>query len=59
MKHILTIKPAIGADDRHVIENALKKMGFRVIGGGTCTDRSSCDISFDGPDDEEPCTPTF
>ena len=57
MKHILTIEPAIWVSDRHALEDALKKLGYRVLGGGTCTDRSSCDIAFDGPD-EEPCTPT-
>ena len=49
-KHILTIKPAILPVDRHAIEAALTRLGYKVAGGGTDTDLSSCDISFDGRD---------
>ena len=48
MKHILKIEPAIMPEERHKIEDALKKLGYKVIGGGTDTDMSCCDISFEG-----------
>ena len=41
-----TIKPAIYPKERHVIENAIKELGYVVHGGGTNTDMSECDISF-------------
>ncbi len=47
MKYILTIKPALRPIERHEIKEALKKLGYHVSGGGTCTDMSSCDISFE------------
>ncbi len=47
MKYVLTIKPALNPKDRHEIEDALKKLNYNVSGGGTCTDMSSCDISFE------------
>ena len=46
MKHILEIKPAIAPEIRHKLENVLKEH-FRIIGGGTYTDHSACDISFE------------
>ncbi len=51
MKHVLSIKPAIQVYDRHEIEDALERLGYKVYGGGTMADDSSCDISFDsGPE---------
>ena len=43
----MTIKPALKPEDRHRIQDKLKELGYRVIGGGTCTDMSECDISFE------------
>ena len=50
MKHRLTIKPAIPVVVRHKVEDALRTLGYTVIGGGTHADTSSCDISFDSDD---------
>lgn len=47
MKYILTIKPALNPKERHEIEDALKKLGYKVSGGGTCTGMYCCDISFE------------
>ena len=47
MKYSLTISPAIKVGDRHKIEDTLKSIGYHIIGGGTCTDGSECDISFE------------
>lgn len=47
MKHNLVITPAIPPGDRHKIHDVLEKMGYDVWGGGTHTDMSECDISFD------------
>ena len=44
--YILTIKPALKPEERYKIEDSLKKLMYRVIGGGTDTDMSCCDISF-------------
>jgi len=44
--YILYIKPALDPVDRHKIEECLKSLGYKVSGGGTDTDMSSCDISF-------------
>ena len=46
MKYKLEIKPAIMPEERHKIEDVLKKLGYDVSGGGTDTDMSACDISF-------------
>jgi len=43
----LTIRPAILPEQRHLIEDALKKMGFTTWAGGTHTDMSECDIAFE------------
>lgn len=48
MRYILKIQPAILPEQRHKIEDVLKKAGYHVIGGGTDTDMSQCDISFEG-----------
>lgn len=53
MKHILTIKPAILPEKRHEIQDALKKLGYKVNGGGTHTDGSECDISFEDKEGED------
>ncbi len=50
MKYILKIEPAISPQERHEIEDILKELGYEVHGGGTDTDLSSCDISFDRED---------
>ena len=44
----LTIKPALRPEERHEIEKALQKLGYKIHGGGTDTDMSQCDISFVG-----------
>ena len=46
MKYKLEIKPAIAPEERHKIETVLKLLGYDVLGGGTHTDMSACDISF-------------
>jgi hypothetical protein len=43
---ILEIKPALKPAERHLIQDALTGLGYNVIGGGTHTDGSCCDISF-------------
>ena len=53
MKYTLRIKPAIMPAERHKIQDTLKKMGYHIIGGGTNTDMSICDISFEGSKDEK------
>jgi len=50
MKHTqytLRIKPAIQPSERHEISKVLRKMGYHIIGGGTNTDMSICDIGFE------------
>jgi hypothetical protein len=47
MKHRLKIRPAIRPTVRHKIEDVLMEAGYRVIGGGTDTDGSESDISFE------------
>lgn len=46
-KYVLRIKPAINPEIRHKIEQLLDVCGFRIIGGGTNTDMSECDITFE------------
>ena len=41
------ITPAIPPEERHQIQDALKKLGYKITGGGTDTDMSECDISFE------------
>ncbi len=43
----LEVKPAIIPEERHQIEDVLKSMGYEIRGGGTHTDMSACDISFE------------
>ena len=45
--YLLTIKPALLPKERHKIEDVLKGLGYYVSGGGTSTNMSMCDISFD------------
>ena len=45
--YLLKIKPALEPTKRHKIEDALKKLGYVVCGGGQMVDGSECDISFD------------
>jgi len=44
--YILTIKPALLPAERHKIEKALRKLGYKWLGGGINIDLSQCDISF-------------
>lgn len=46
-RHSLIIRPAIRPEQRRRIEDALKKLGYKVTGFGTATDMSECDISFE------------
>lgn len=46
-KYKLEIKPAINPKSRHLIEDALKREGYNVIGGGQHIDGSACDVSFE------------
>ena len=46
-KYNLTISPAIKVEDRRKIEDVLNSLNYHVIGGGTHTDGSECDISFE------------
>ena len=50
--YLLTIKPAVEPRERHKIQDALKKLGYDVSGGGTDEDRTGCSISFRGKDEE-------
>jgi len=45
-KYLLTIKPALDPEKRHKIQDALKKLGYDVRGGGTDEDRTRCSVSF-------------
>jgi len=45
--YTLTITPAIQPEKRHKLESCLTEMGFKVWGGGTNIDLTSCDITFD------------
>ena len=51
MKYRLEIEPAIPAEHRHLIEDALKRCGYSIVGGGTTimVGRSSSDVSFERP----------
>jgi hypothetical protein len=42
----LEIVPALEPSKRHEIEECLKRLGYKVSGGGTWMNNSSCDISF-------------
>ena len=44
----LTIFPAIKPKERHKIQDAIERIGYRVTGGGHRIDMSYCDISFRG-----------
>ena len=46
MEYKLVIKPAVNPEIRHKIEKLLQKEGFKVHGGGTHSDMSSCDTTF-------------
>ena len=50
MKYFLEIKPALKPEDRHKIEDVLKRSGYNVHGGGQMVDGSSSDISFSDKD---------
>jgi hypothetical protein len=42
----MIITPALKPEERHKIEKALEKLGYKIHGGGTDTDMSQCDVSF-------------
>lgn len=44
---ILEIKPAIPPQERYQIEDLLETLDYKIRGGGTMADNSSCDISFE------------
>ena len=46
VRHTVSIKPAIPPEERHKVEHTLTALGYRVTGGGTCSDMSESDISF-------------
>jgi len=52
-KYRLTIAPAIGSEDRHMIQDSLTALGFIITGTGEDVNGSSCDISFDDYSKEE------
>jgi len=45
-EYLMTIKPALEPTERHKIQDAMKKLGYDVSGGGQMLDGSECDISF-------------
>ena len=45
--YTLVITPAIYPDKRHQLEDCLRKMGYKIRGGGTMTNLTACDISFE------------
>ena len=51
-KYSLVISPAIPPEKRYEIEKTIKLLGYKILGSGTCMDMSSCDIAFQGKDDE-------
>ena len=51
-KHKLKIEPALLPAQRQMIERLLEVMGYKVIGGGTTTDLSQCDVSFETNEEE-------
>jgi len=46
-RYSLVIRPAIRPVERHMVEDALKDLGYKISGGGTATNMSECDISFE------------
>jgi len=50
VKYSLIITPAIPPNERHSIERILEDWGYDVWAGGTHTDMSQCDISFEKED---------
>lgn len=46
-KYSLVVKPAISPEERHKIEDTLKALGYKVWAGGTATNMSECDVSFE------------
>ena len=42
----LKVVPAIPPGDRHKIEDALRRLGYHIVGGGQMVDGSWSDISF-------------
>jgi len=47
IKHRLTIKPAISARDRYVLEDAIRKLNMRVTQSGLTLDWSECVVLFE------------
>ena len=50
MKYNLKIEPSISPKTRHKIQDVLMEAGYEIIGGGTATDGSFSDISFERED---------
>ena len=46
-RYDLVITPALEPAERHKIEKALKRLGYKVTCGGTMVDMSECDITFE------------
>ena len=46
-RYDLVITPALEPAERHKIEKALTKLGYKVSGGGTMVDMSECYITFE------------
>ena len=61
MEYNLTIKPAIPAEHRHKIEDALKVAGYNVWGGGQSfemeAEESFSDVSFEDTRKPRPIRP--
>jgi hypothetical protein len=51
-KFKLIIRPAILPSERHKIEDVLKTLNYTVWGGGTDTDMTQCDITFEKKEDD-------
>jgi len=47
IKYKLVITPAIPPMDRHRLEDVIEELGYKTTGGGTWTDLSKCDITFE------------
>jgi len=46
-RYDMVIAPAMQPKERWKIEDALKRLGYNVAGGGTMIDMSECDITFE------------
>lgn len=46
-QYSVKITPAILPKERHQLEKVIEKLGYKVWAGGTNTDMSQCDFSFE------------